>query len=437
MQQIATTVYFSGQDIFPKTMKTATKRNNFPSVLQGRYHCQCFIIKNSNSASFGKLWAIILSLTHFFIPYSTSVMRILITILGLSAILGLQSCSEDFTVAAPYRQITVVSGILDRDDPAHYIRIQKAFMDENKSAIDMSKQPDSSFFSNLEVKLYQYNIEQTKILDSVTLSRVDMNNEPGDYRKYDAVNNQQFFTTPNYAYKFTNDGWTKPHVLSPAHWYRLLITNLDNNNRDTSNFVGIVNSDEERANDGFFIPDFDQAAYSLNFAKTANNGRFRLLTYMPRNGRKVEGYIHFNYTEKDAATLQETKKKVVYAFDAEEGENVVNFELIALNSSIFAFLNSSIGPAPANVERYMDSCDVFVYAASPEMHYYTTINQGQAGGLTGDNIRPNYTNFSGSNVIGVLGSRAKRIKWSVPIEKSTIDSLMSNPITAPLRIRTR
>lgn len=364
-------------------------------------------------------------------------MRILLTVLGLSALLGLQSCSEDFTVSAPYKQITVVSGILDQDDANHYIRIQRGFMDENKSAIDMSKEPDSSFYRNLQVKLYKYDAAQVRVLDSVELYRVDMNNEPGDYRKIDAINNQQFFTTPNYAYKFTDGDWANDHVLSPAHWYKLIITNKDNYSSDSSDFVGIVNTDTVRAGDGFFIPEFNQKSYALNFGKTQFNARYRLLTYMPANGRKAEGYIHFNYLEKDNTTQVTTRKKVVYSFDTEDGitKSGTSFELTTLNSSIYAFLSSSIGPAPANVERWIDSCDVFVYAASPEMYYYTSINQGQAGGLTGDNIRPNYTNFRGNNVIGVLGSRGKRVFWNAPIDKATIDSLMLNPVTEPLRIR--
>ena len=47
------------------------------------------------------------------------VMRLLIlSALAITTVLCLHSCSEDFTVAAPYRPITVVAGILDRDDTA-------------------------------------------------------------------------------------------------------------------------------------------------------------------------------------------------------------------------------------------------------------------------------------------------------------------------------
>lgn len=360
---------------------------------------------------------------------------LLLTALSITIITGMYSCSEDFTVAAPYRPITVVAGILDRDDTAHYIRIQKAFMDEHKSAINMSKEPDSSFYQNLVVKLYEYDSAQTKALDSVELYRVDVNLE--GYKKHDPISDQQFFTSPNYAYKFKDNQWATTHKLSPRLWYRLTINNKTTNRIDSSEYVGIVNSDSNRVLDGFYVNDFILTKYQVAFAKTTANARYRLFMYMPRNARMVEGYIRFNYVEKNIVTNEKVRKHVDYAFDNELGVTKAgtSFELSTLNSNIYGFLNSSIGPAPDNIERYMDSCDVFVYAAGPELYYYNTINLGQTGGLTGDNIQPNYTNFKGNDVIGVLSSRGMRSYYNAAIEKTTLDSMrFTNPATVPLRI---
>ena len=361
---------------------------------------------------------------------------LLLTALAITIILGLHSCKEEFTVSAPYKEITVVAGILGRSDTAHYIRIQKAFMDENKSAITMSKEADSSFYQDLVVKLYEYDSAQTKALDSIELYRVDLNQE--GYKKLDPVNDQQFFTNPNYAYKFKDNQWASNHKLNPRLWYKLNIHNKKTSRTDSSEYVGIVNSDSNRTYDGFFIPDFNSAQYTLSFAKTTANARYRLFAYMPRNGRMAEGYIRFNYIDKNIVTNEKIRKHVDYAFDNEltVTKGGQSFELTTLNSNIYGFLNSSIGPAPDNIERYLDSCDLFIYGAGPELYYYNTINQGQTGGLTGDNIQPNYTNFKGNDVIGVLSSRGMRSYYNVPIEKATLDSLMfTNTATTPLRIR--
>lgn len=356
------------------------------------------------------------------------IMRLLLTAIGCFLILGLHSCSEDFTVAAPYKQVTVVGGILDMKDTAHYIRIQKAFMDENKSALEMSKVPDSSFYSSLVVKLYEYDSAQVKVLDIIDLQRVDLNNE--GYRKNSPINDQQFFTSPNYAYKFVKTD------LSPRYWYRLTIFNTVTGRTDTSGFVGIVNSDSNRIYDGFYIQEFLLANYIIDFSKTTATSQFRVSPFMPRNGRMLEGYIRFHYVEKNVSTLQQTRKYVDYAFDNELNQVTpgVRAELATLNANIYAFLNSSIGAAPANVVRLMDSCDIFIYAASPEVYYYNIINQGQTGGITSDNIQPNYTNFTGTDVIGVLGSRGMRAYYGAAISKVTLDSLRESSITESLRI---
>ncbi|HYD20563.1 MAG TPA: hypothetical protein VEB40_03735 [Flavipsychrobacter sp.] len=362
-------------------------------------------------------------------------MRLLLTAIGCFIILGLHGCSEDFTVAAPYKQVTVVAGILDMKDTAHYIRIQKAFMDEHKSAIEMSKEPDSSFYRDLEVKLYEYDSAQVKVLDSVVLFRVDLNQE--GYRKKDPINDQQFFTSPHHAYKFTNTQWAaRSHMLSPRLWYRLTINNKQTGHIDSSDFVGIVNSDSNRTFEGLYVQEFQLTNYIIDFSKTTAISQYKLSPFLPRNGRMLEGYIRFHYVERNVVTRDTVRKQVDYAFDNEMNAQTVGAraELQTLNSNIYGFLNSAIGPAPANIERLMDSCDVFVYAASPEIYYYTIINQGQTGTITSDNIQPNYTNFKGTDVIGVLGSRGMRSYYGASISKVTIDSLRESPVTASLRI---
>ncbi|HEY9177873.1 MAG TPA: hypothetical protein VIN07_09295 [Flavipsychrobacter sp.] len=355
-------------------------------------------------------------------------MRLLLTAVGCLLVLGLHSCSEDFTVAAPYRQVTVVGGILDMQDTAHYIRIQKAFMDEHKSAIQMSKEPDSSFYNDLVVKMFEYDASQTKVLDSIVLDRVDLSKE--GYPKRTPINDQQFFTSPHYAYKFVKND------LSPSLWYKLTIHNKNTGRTDSSDFVGVVNSDPNKASEGFYLQEFELASYTIEFSKTTPNSQYRLLPFVPKNARMLEGYIRFNYVEKNASTGETSRHYVDYAFDTDVSATKagIRTELGTLNANIYAFLNSSIGAAAPNVERLMDSCDIFVYAASPEIYYYRLINLGQTGGITSDNIQPNYTNFAGTNVIGVLGSRGMRAYYGAAISKPTLDSLRESPITASLRI---
>src|SRR5690606_21255581 len=131
-------------------------------------------------------------------PYLISLMKkILFSVLSLAFVFGIQSCSEDFEVTAPYKDVTLVYGLLNMQDTAHYIRIQKAFLDENKNAFDMARQADSSFYRESDLEVVMKEIANGAMVGApIPLSRVDMNLE--GYPKKEGV----FFTAPNYGYKF-------------------------------------------------------------------------------------------------------------------------------------------------------------------------------------------------------------------------------------------
>ena len=94
--------------------------------------------------------------------------KLFLPVTVLVALLSLSSCSENFDVAAPYKSITVIYGLMDQGDTAHYIRIEKAFLDQNKSAVDMAKNPDSIYFSNLDVRIDVLN--NNSVINSIPLT---------------------------------------------------------------------------------------------------------------------------------------------------------------------------------------------------------------------------------------------------------------------------
>ena len=49
--------------------------------------------------------------------------------LAVLAAFLLTACSNDLEVAAPWKDIPVVWGMISRSDTAHYVRVEKAFLD--------------------------------------------------------------------------------------------------------------------------------------------------------------------------------------------------------------------------------------------------------------------------------------------------------------------
>lgn len=336
--------------------------------------------------------------------------------------LGFGSCSEDFDVAAPYRQITVVYGILDVRNPAQYIRIQKAFMDESRSAIDMSQQPDSNYYQSLRVQMRELDSTGTNIFTTFPdLPRVDLNAEGLPKAAGD------FFGAPSYAYKFSG-------TLNPARRYRLVITNTETGRVDSSE-TDVINPLQS----AFEILQIDLVSdYRINFATTANNATYQLrFNRLPTTAKILEAVMRFHVINRNTVTGVETRDSFDFTF-ATADTTQVTFppRLETANLSFYSFLSGALGDAPANVERYLDSPDVFIYAGSRELLSYSIFTNA-SGGLTGDQVRPSYTNISSSqpgDAIGLFAGRTVRAALEVPIAPIVIDSLSRNPLTDGLNI---
>jgi hypothetical protein len=338
---------------------------------------------------------------------------LLIPVLSLLA-----SCSEDFKVGAPYKPVTVAYGLLNMGDTAHYIRIQKAFLDENKSALDLAQIPDSNYFGSLNVHLKQFENGVLKIDE--TLPRVDLAQE--NFIKQTGV----FFNSPNYAYK------SKMALKADAgdslkYIYRLVVTNTSTGEVDSAE-TPVINSN-------FSVDEF-YSGFSLAFPGISQNAKFELTVRAPANGEVFEGIIRFRWVDVNNLSGTEAQDSVDWTFaTGQKSPTSPGVKLSVSERSFYSFLREAMGEAPANVTRKMSRADMIVWAGSKELQTYRQIN-GAQGGLTADQIKPVYTNLKGANVYGLFASRAVR-SYRVFISEVTLDSLKTNIVTRPLNINGR
>jgi hypothetical protein len=334
--------------------------------------------------------------------------------------LSLSSCKEDFEIAAPYKNITIVYAMLDKDSSVNYIRIQKAFMSADKSALDMAKVADSSFYADgvLDVKMHEIDANGN-VIDIATLSRVNMNDlgrpkEPGT-----------FFTSPNYAYQYNK-------TLSKFNTYRLVIKNNQTGDIDSST-TSIIPNDTTQGN--FYVLAFGDNNYppeNLAFRNTTAVGhQYKLQVKVGYPAAMVEGIIRFGYWEVD--NVNPPQHKVVdFNFATTSLKADGSGTLQIPNSAFYSFFRNALGTAPANTLRYLDStCVIDVYAGSKEFVEYQTITQAQMSGITSTEIKPIYTNMKGTDVYGLFTTKALRRGRAIPIDKVTVDSLAKNPQTNP------
>lgn len=339
--------------------------------------------------------------------------------LALLGALSLGSCSEDFELAAPYKNVTVVYGMLNPADTAHYIRIQKAFLDESKSAIDMAKEADSNFYRNLRVDIRVLNGNAVASTIS-NISRVDMTAE--GYPKPSG----SFFNTPNYAYKFKA-------TLNPANRYRVVITNVETGNVDSAETNIISNGATDFQVAQFPAP--PNPNYILSFTNTKPGQNFNIdITKMPAAAQVIEGVMHFRYVDKNTVTGVQTDHVLEWRFAEKEKENpaATNDFLRVPTLSFYAFLQGAIPLPPANTERYLDSADMYIWAANAEYLNYRRATLA-AGGITGDQVKPIYTNIKGKDVLGLFAARTYVFNTDMPFNSATLDTIKLRPETSALK----
>ena len=346
----------------------------------------------------------------------------------LAGILGAASCSEKFNVAAPYKNVTVVTGFLNISDTAHYIRIEKGFMNQDKSGVDMAKIADSSFYSDLDVKVKEVIPGNANPVNTFTLTRVNMADE--GYPKDAGA----FFTSPSYSYKFKA-------ALNPMHRYRLVITNNTSHEVDSAE-TGIIDTAYASFNVTEF---FSPSLKTISIAKKNANNKFGLQGNIispgdsneaPAGIKILECAMRFYYRDSFAST----GVKVAHIIDwqtvpADITYHTTSFELKVQNTSFYDFFQQNI-PASGDIReefRKIDSFEVFLYAGSKDYATYKEVTGAQANGLTGGEIKPNYSNIKGGTVLGLYTTRVLKTGYDFRLEVSpTIDSLRADPRTSAI-----
>jgi len=357
--------------------------------------------------------------------------RSILSLTAAAGLLTMAGCSEKFNVAAPYKNVTVVYAFLDMKDTAHYVRVEKGFLDENKSALDMAQNADSNFYSNINVRIERYSIVSNAYFDSIHLNRVDLAAE--GYTKQPGT----FFTSPNYAYKFTEP-------LNASYFYRLKITNFATGKTDSADAPII----DDNPLTGFTVPSIDDHLTNLEGLSFFSilPRRFYTLegiyrtpgTYKFHDQKSplgiVQAIIRFNWDDVDVNTQVHTPRY----YDHDLGYLATNgsFAFSVENASLYNAIAIGMGKAPNNIERYINKCDLTVYGSTPDYNNYRQAVAVQGTGLTGSDISPVYTNVKGENVLGLFTSRVLHTN-KIIIQPRTVDSLIVSSVLANAKIKGR
>ena len=309
------------------------------------------------------------------------------------------SCSTDFNVTTSWKDITIVYGLIDKSDTAQYIKVGKAYLDPNTSALEIAQNPDSLYYKDLNVELQEYsngNLVKTTLLDKVDGSTEGLVKDTGI-----------FANMPNTLYK------TK-EPLNQDNSYTLLVTEPDNGKQITST--------TELIND--FTVLIPTPSLKINFLPGL---KYKVTWNSAQDGKIYDLTLRFHYTEINISdpSIQEKKYVDWLVFSdlrtaTTEGGKTVTFDIP--NDNLYTYLGITI-PDNQNVHRKMDSCDFLFSVGGEELDTYNQVFIAQQG-LTSGQVLPTYTNID--NGLGLFSSRFHKTVANIEIDSRTIDSIACN-----------
>ncbi|MDQ3018212.1 MAG: DUF4249 domain-containing protein [Bacteroidota bacterium] len=307
------------------------------------------------------------------------------------------SCDNELVVTDKWKDIPVVWGLLNKSDTAHYIRVEKAFLDPTTSALDIARIPDSLYYDDAVVSIKRISNNQ-----SFMLTRVN-----GDLEGYPR-DGGIFAETPNYLYKIKanvinlvigeeyefnldrGDGTplvTAKTVILPKPVLRNPVANASLNLRPNTTVSFIWNEIE------------DAAIYDLK--------------------------LRFHYREKTPETGN------FFVPKSFEWSIVSNWEgtEFTINGTDFANIiksNIELNPLAA---RDFDNIEIVLWAGGEELANFIRIIQANQT-ITSTQDIPTYTNLSEG--IGIFSSRNVSYNPGFGLNVAALDSLRNGVITKDL-----
>jgi Domain of unknown function (DUF4249) len=316
------------------------------------------------------------------------------------------ACHNELVLIDAWRDIPVVYGILSVQDTAHYIRVEKAFLDANKNALDLAKIPDSIYYKNATVTL-----EEVISGRKISFTRVDASKE--GYPRAAGT----FAQSPNYVYKAK----AKAAALKNGENYRLLINRGDGKPNVTAETQLVKDFTINRPTSGV----------TLAFKYDADV-RFAWATDATAAFYDVKAVLRYIETPNDKPTPQ--TKTVEWLIRSNiPADNTTGLQQLTFKGVEF-YQNFALAlkDAPTVRARQFKDIDIIIEAGGKAMKDYINIGTVNTG-VTGAEAAPTYTNLSEG--YGIFSSRNRARALGFEVNTETLDSIKAGIYTKKLNFR--
>jgi hypothetical protein len=332
--------------------------------------------------------------------------RIIPAFIMAFAILFASSCNNDINTDAEFKEIMVVYGLLNTNDTVHYIRVNKAFLTNGQSAIEVARNHDKVFFDSLDVVIEEYDVgSSTPIFRTSYKLQKDesLAKDTGVFANY-----------PNVLYSLKQK-------LNENYEYKVIITNKLTGNiaTATTRLVHDPTLSNPSLVTNLYLID---PTRNLSFSWTGG-----------RNAKVYDMNVRFYWDEYDSATNQVIDSNLFIDW------NVVGNKETSISGSIrsnvpgknfFSFISSQL-PYQVGKYRVPKKIDFIYWAADDELFLYRKVNTPSVGIVQ---AKPEYTNLNSGN-FGIIASRNRFVIPNVSVSPKTATFLRTDPNTSRLKFR--
>lgn len=330
------------------------------------------------------------------------------------------ACSNDFEVTAPWKEVPVVYALISPDDTAHYVRVEKAFLDPDKSALEIAKIADSIYYPENAITVF---LERDSDKKRFQMTRVEGAKE--GYPRKDGT----FATSPNWLYK------VKPlpgqPVVEVGKKYNVVVKRADGQPDITGSTTVpgdfIFNAPNQLQTPPLIAFTADTSAYTVQWRSDVNAYYFNVYFTVRYREEAPDGTLLGKKTVVWKAATNVTRKSVPLS-GSSSYQGLAPLQTLAF----FEFLVANIPPASGTF-RYFENCDLTLEGGAIDLLKFNEVASA-SGGITGAEVVPSYSNISEG--IGLFMSKNATTLGNVRITPETVKEMNRLNLTKPLNFRT-
>lgn len=325
---------------------------------------------------------------------------------GALLILLFSACETDFDLEGEWKDIPVVYAFFSTQDTAHYVRVERAFLEPGGDARAIAQIPDSIFYRADQAVVRLQIGSNDYVLERVDGAAEGYPREEGD-----------FANAPNILYKITQSdlnlesgdriqlsvdrgGDTEPAFAETTVLFPLEMANLPLTGSLNFSDYNRITRVEWRAT-GDFAQVFD-----------------------------VRMIIRYRETNPDnPSELLDKELEWVLDQTAERDPTLSLQNIFVQNEAFYQYLASRLDPLEEGVRKFT-AIDYQVTGSGQEIADYLTIANANIG-ITSSQAIPQYTNIEGG--LGILSSRYQARFEGLNLSPDSRDSLYDGIHTRELR----